>query len=163
MTEKKISQTRIARELELKNFLFRISKLHTEGKLSYADCTAIMLRRYNVLYPEIGGLWPTYFPGKEWQGEFSNVADCKILYCPECDTFKAVDQYEYRSNAKLTRSRLCVVCINKWRKNKKKGKLPYQEKIRKYGPQPVKVYQKKEYESRKIPPKPQIPKDIKPK
>lgn len=154
---KKISQDRIRREGETKNFLYRLGKLFSENKLNYADCLAISLRHVCGLYPEIAELWPTYFSGKVWPGLLGNVADCRILHCPECDSFKAMEQFEYRSNAKLTRSRLCVVCLAKWRLDRKKGKLPFQILEKKYGKQPRKVYDRKGYESRKILPKPEGP------
>ncbi len=157
----KPSQIKIKRELELRNFLYRISELFNKGQLNFADCCAIALRKYTTLYPEIAELWPTYFPKNPWLGELSNVADCRVLYCPGCDMFKGIEYFEYRANAKLTRSRLCNVCLDKWRLDRKKGKLPFQQSEKKYGPQPRKVYERKGYEGRKLPPKPQIPKDNK--
>lgn len=123
----KYSQKIIQHEIKLKMFLYRLEKLYREKKINLADIYANLLRRCHRGYSwkMIPSLWPTYFPEIEWQGELGSVGGCTVLYCPDCDSFKGIDEFIYQSNAKLMRSRLCCVCKSKWQKNKKKGNLPY--------------------------------------
>lgn len=151
----KYTNSIIKHECEIKQFLYRLEKLYRSGEIKLADVYAILLRKCHRGYSWklIPSLWPTYFPEIAWQGELGSVGGCTVLYCPDCDSFKGIDQFEYRPNAKLMRSRLCVGCLNKWRKDKAAGKLPYHSRK----PIAKKEYIRKGYEGRQPGIKPEGP------